>query len=380
MKKGEKVSSYKQVFTRNFGIILVIYLVIAIAVTFWNAKTFRDETEQFIQECLGNVETIIGDKKGSAQEQLYTNQLSSKVLNEQELEMWYSGRMNRVINAYSAILDDSNSPKAKIDIAVYNEDARKWIAKSGTCLTFTRDEPLKTDSSIEADENLTEQFKEEIVNVYSTLYLERYLSQEQVEKIIGAFEDQNYYKGTFSVEGYYQDGEIIPTKLEQYAVTYDENDTRNILDRQLVDTFTFTPSVDTSKMVPFRGESDHLFIGRQSTSSDSQGEWHWSEHNKAMFSNIEKLIAEGFSETPNRLLGIFKTEINQLQKVDKGEETYWLSSHFVIYPLCEGVYYTFSVYMGGLIAVIILAFAFSTISFRSRKTKHQEQEKMGANH
>lgn len=334
----KKQSNYKHILIKGLGSFLAVYLLSMIILTGYVANYYVADIDKNIERNADKIaDCIAHDEEIKAQ--------SGEDLSTGESAMWREGNINRITEGYWLFMNNGKQFKNEAQMAVYDEDNKEWIAKTGNCLIF------ESDNSLEVNADLLNQFKEEDFIIYAPLYIEHYLTQEQMDLVL---KDEHYGRGTFRVEGYYSEGEIIPQKLEQYEVILDESDTSKILSKQLMHTYSFDYPVDKTKMIPFIGESSHFFSRQMQTSSyynDHEGEWDWSEYNKALVPNIEELLQEGKTQIEQKK-SLFKVMLRKLTKLNVEGNNYWLSSYIVRYPLYEAVYALAEIYLKGIAVVI----------------------------
>ncbi len=332
-------SSYRYFLIRALSVFLIVYLVIMSVYTCVVAQYYNVQIEKTLALFTDKIKSYI----------VYNGEIKNSDignLSKDKIEMWQEGSINRIATFYWIFTNPGQHPDNDTQLAVYDENNKKWIAKTGNCLIFKENNPL------EVDQDLLNKFRREDFEIYGTLYMEHYLTREQINSIL---EDKRYGKGTFSVEGYYSEGEIIPQKLQQYELTYEKGDSSKLISKKLINTYLFDNSIDTTKMIPFAGESDHFFSRQERTSfyyNNHEGDWNWEDYNKALIPNIEDIVQGGESRLDNKK-NLFKVSQRQLDKVNVEGNTYWISKYYVCFPLYEVVIVSGKVYLFGIIAAII---------------------------
>lgn len=332
-------SSYRYFLFRTLSVFLIVYLLVMGIYTCVLAQYYQVEIEKILAQTTNRVKDCI----------VYNGEIKipdGGNLSKEKTEMWREGRINRIAAYYYLFINQGEHPDDDAQLAVYNENDKKWIAKTGDSLIF------KEDSSLEVDQDLLNKFEKEDFEIYGILYMERYLTQEQIHSIL---KDMRYGNGTFRVEGYYSEGEIIPQKLQQYELTTEKSDSSKLISKELINTYIFDNPIDTTKMIPFTGESDHYFSRNKNTSfyyNNQEGDWNWEAYNKALIPNMEDIIQEEEPKLDNKK-NLFKVSVRQLERVDVGESTYWISSYLVCFPLYETIIISGKVYLIGIIIAII---------------------------
>lgn len=346
-------SSYRYFLTRSLSIFLTVYLVVMSIYTCILARYYQGEVEKILAQAVNIMKSCI----------VYNEEIKipdGGNLSKRKIEMWRDGRINRMAAYYYLFINQGEHLNDDAQLAVYDENTKKWIAKTGNCLIF------KENNSLEVNQDLLNQYKKEDFEIYGTLYMERYLTQGQIKSIL---KDERYGKGTFRVEGYYSDGEIIPQKLQQYELTFEKDDSRKLKSKKLVNTHTFDNPIDTTKMIPFTGESDHFFSRQEATSyyyNNHEGDWNWESYNKALIPNIEDVIQEGESKLDNKN-SLFEVRQRQFEKVDVKENTYWISSYLVCFPIYETIIISGEVYLFSIIAAIIFTGICSVVLWKRHR-------------